>query len=185
MTRLNLEHIIGAAGTIADDPDIIVVGSQSVLGQFPDAGGELLVSVEADVYPKNWPDRSDLIDGSIGEGSPFQMAFGYYAHGVDSSTSILPTGWQERLILVSGENTRYIRGWCLEVHDLAIAKLVAGRPKDLDFLRHLLDGGYVEAATLWSRLEAVDLDEQAGTIVRGRLSQLPSRLISNPHDTSA
>ena len=71
------------------------------------------------------------------------------------------------------------------MHDLAIAKLVAGKPKDLDFLRHLLDGGYVEAATLWSRLEAVDLDEQAGTIVRGRLSQLPSRLISNPHDRSA
>ena len=85
MTRLNLEHIIRAAGTIADDPDIIVVGSQSVLGQFPDARSELLVSVEADVYPKNRPDRSDLIDGSIGEGSPFQMAFGYYAHG-----SILP-----------------------------------------------------------------------------------------------
>ena len=185
MTRLNLEHIIRAAGTIADDPDIIVVGSQSVLGQFPDARSELLVSVEADVYPKNRPDRSDLIDGSIGEGSPFQTAFGYYAHGVDSSTSILPTGWEERLILVSGENTRHIRGWCLEVHDLAIAKLVAGRPKDLDFLRHLIDGGYVDAATLWSRLTGLVLDEKPGAIIHGRLSRLLSRPISNPHDTSA
>ena len=185
MTRLNLEHIIRAAGTIADDPDIIVVGSQSVLGQFPDARSELLVSVKADVYPKNRPDRSDLIDGSIGEGSPFQTAFGYYAHGVDSSTSILPTGWKERLILVSGENTRHIRGWCLEVHDLAIAKLVAGRPKDLDFLRHLIDGGYVDAATLWSRLTGLVLDEKPGAIIHGRLSRLLSRPISNPHDTSA
>ena len=185
MTRLNLEHVIRAAGTIADDPDIIVVGSQSVLGQFPDARSELLVSVKADVYPKNRPDRSDLIDGSIGEGSPFQTAFGYYAHGVDSSTSILPTGWKERLILVSGENTRHIRGWCLEVHDLAIAKLVAGRPKDLDFLRHLIDGGYVDAATLWSRLTGLVLDEKPGAIIHGRLSRLLSRPISNPHDTSA
>ena len=183
MTRLNLEHVIRAAGTIADDPDIIVVGSQSVLGQFPDARSELLVSVKADVYPKNRPDRSDLIDGSIGEGSPFQTAFGYYAHGVDSSTSILPTGWKERLILVSGENTRHIRGWCLEVHDLAIAKLVAGRPKDLDFLRHLIDGGYVDAATLWSRLTGLVLDEKPGAIIHGRLSRLLSRPASNLNDT--
>ena len=107
MTRSNLEHIIRAAGTIADDPDIIVVGSQSVLCQFPDARPELLVSLEADVYPKNRPERSDLIDGSIGEGSPFQREFGYYAHGVDASTSILPVGWENRLVLVSGENTRH------------------------------------------------------------------------------
>ena len=74
MTRLNLEHIIWAAGAISDDPDIIVIGSQSVLGQFPDASAELLVSLEADVYPKNKPELSDLIDGSIGEGSPFDRS---------------------------------------------------------------------------------------------------------------
>src|SRR5690349_20833415 len=107
MTRLDLEHIIRAAGAIADDSDIIVIGSQSVLGQFPDAPVELLVSLEADVYPKNRPERSDLIDGSIGEGSPFEREFGYYAHGVDSTTALLPRGWEDRLVLVSGENTRY------------------------------------------------------------------------------
>ena len=53
MTRSNLEHIIRAAGTIADDNDIMIVGSQSVLGQFPSALAELLVSIEADVYSKN------------------------------------------------------------------------------------------------------------------------------------
>ena len=172
MTRLNLEHIIRAAGAIADDSDIIVVGSQSVLGQFPDARAELLVSLEADVYPKNRPERSDLIDGSIGEGSPFQREFGYYAHGVDASTSILPAGWELRLVLVTGENTRHVRGWCLEVHDLAIAKLIAGRPKDLDFLRHLLHGGYVEVPTLKDRLVMSALDQQIGPIVKARLERL-------------
>jgi len=58
MTRSNLEHIIRAAGTIADDPDIIVIGSQAVLGQFPDADQALLASMEADVYPRNRPERS-------------------------------------------------------------------------------------------------------------------------------
>jgi hypothetical protein len=172
MTRLNLEHIIRAAGTIADDSDIIVIGSQAILGQFPEARPELLVSIEADVYPRNWPNRSDLIDGSIGEGSPFEREFGYYAHGVDATTAILPQGWEDRLVLVTGEGTRHIRGWCLEVHDLAIAKLVAGRPKDLDFLQHLVRGGYVEQATLANRLESTPLDPQMQPIARGRLARL-------------
>lgn len=82
------------------------------------------------MFPRQHPERSDLIDATIGEGSPFQRSFGYYAHGVDETTTILPEGWQDRLILVTGENTNSVRGWCLEVHDLAIAKYVAGREKD-------------------------------------------------------
>jgi hypothetical protein len=84
------------------------------------------------VFPRDHTERSDLIDATMGEGSPFQRSFGYYAHGVDEATAILPQGWRDRLILVSGENTRSVRGWCLEVHDLAIAKYVAGREKDLE-----------------------------------------------------
>lgn len=135
MTRSQLEHIIRAAGTIADDQDIIVIGSNSILGQFPNAPEELLVSHEADVYPRNHPERADLIDGSIGEGSPFDRQFGYYAHGVGPETAILPDGWESRLVPVSNENTRFLTGWCLEVHDLAIAKLVA-RFRTLTAARH-------------------------------------------------
>lgn len=172
MTRSNLEHIIRAAGTIADDPDIVVIGSQAVLGQFPDADPALLVSMEADVYPKNQPERSDLIDGSIGEGSPFQREFGYYAHGVDETTAVLPDGWRNRLVLVTGENTRNVRGWCLEVHDLAIAKLIAGRPKDLDFIRQLIERDYVSTSTLADRLSHTKLDETSSPLAKARLARI-------------
>ena len=47
MLRAALEHIIRAAATIADDDEIVVIGSQAVLGQFPDAPPDLLVSIEA------------------------------------------------------------------------------------------------------------------------------------------
>ena len=180
MTRLNLEHIIRAAGIIADDFDIIVIGSQSVLGQFPDADPELLVSMEADVYPKNLPERSDLIDGSIGEGSPFEREFGYFAHGVDATTAILPRGWESRLILVSGENTRHVRGWCLEVHDLAIAKLAAGREKDLDFVRTLARRGYVETGVLKERLGETMLDPRIGARVKDLVDSLPTAAAPRP-----
>jgi hypothetical protein len=50
MTRAQLELIIHAAGTFANVDDIIVVGSQAVLGEFPESPDELLVSIEADVF---------------------------------------------------------------------------------------------------------------------------------------
>ena len=65
MTRSELEHVIRAAGAIADDPQIVVIGSQSVLGQFPNAPAALRASMEADVYPRNRPERADLIDGQL------------------------------------------------------------------------------------------------------------------------
>ena len=71
MTRPELEHLIRVAADIAQDDEIVVIGSQAILAQFPNAPPSLRVSVEADLYPKNHPDRADLIDGSVGEGSPF------------------------------------------------------------------------------------------------------------------
>jgi len=169
MTRSQLEHIIRAAGTIANAEDLVIIGSQAVLGQFPTAPAELLVSNEADVFPSRNPERSDLIDSTIGEGSPFQREFGYYAHGVGEATAILPDGWRDRLVLVSGENTRGVRGWCLEVHDLAIAKYVAGREKDRDFTRALARHGLVRREVLLDRLRDTTLDEIRRDLVKKRI----------------
>jgi hypothetical protein len=55
MTRAALEHILRAAAAIANERDFVVVGSQAVLGQFPDAPAALLVSIEADVYLRDAP----------------------------------------------------------------------------------------------------------------------------------
>ena len=74
--------MIRAAGAIAGCDRIVVIGSQAILGQFPDAPAPLLVSIEADVYPPEHPERAELIDGAMGEGSFFHDSFGYYAQGV-------------------------------------------------------------------------------------------------------
>jgi hypothetical protein len=34
MTREQLEHLIRACSTIAEDDDLVIIGSQSILGQF-------------------------------------------------------------------------------------------------------------------------------------------------------
>jgi hypothetical protein len=67
MNRAELEHVIRAASGITGDRDIVVIGSQAVLGQFPEAPSALLVSMEADVFPRKHPDLAIQIDGAIGE----------------------------------------------------------------------------------------------------------------------
>lgn len=152
MTRSELEHLIRAAGAIAEDSEIVVIGSQSILGQFPDAPRALLKSAEADVYPLHHPERADLIDGSIGEGSTFHETFGYYAQGVGEETATLPKGWKARLVRISNANTAGTSGLCLEVHDLAVSKYAAGREKDRDFTRALARHGMTSEDVLLERL---------------------------------
>jgi hypothetical protein len=145
VTREQLEHIIRAAAGNADCTDLVIVGSQAILGSYPDAPEELVVSVEADIFPRDHPEASILIDGAIGERSLFHETFGYYAHGVDETTALLPAGWRTRLVPLRNENTRGATGWCLEPHDLAVSKLAAGRPKDLEFVAALLRHRLVSA----------------------------------------
>ena len=51
MKRAQLEHLIRAAAVIADDDELVVIGSQAILAQFPDAPDVLLVSVERMGWP--------------------------------------------------------------------------------------------------------------------------------------
>ncbi len=64
MQRLQLEHIIRAATGITGAKEIVIIGSQAVLGQFPDAPVDLLASIEADVFTFCSPADADLIEGS-------------------------------------------------------------------------------------------------------------------------
>lgn len=171
MTRSELEHVIRAAGSIADDVEIVVIGSQAVLGQFPEAPAALLASMEADIFPLNHADRADLIDGAIGEGSQFHQAFGYYAQGVSERTATLPEGWQDRLVRISNANTRGITGLCLEVHDLAVSKYFAGREKDLEFTRELARHGLTDKRTLLQRLPKTPIDAARRKVIAGRIER--------------
>ncbi|MEO1302779.1 MAG: DUF6036 family nucleotidyltransferase [Myxococcota bacterium] len=160
MNRKQFEHVIRAAGDIADDDELIVIGSQAILGAVAQAPASMLVSMEVDLYPKNHPERADLVDGSIGEGSPFHETFGYYAQGVGPETALLPVGWENRLVPVANANTRGVTGWCLELHDLFVRKCLAGREKDHRFLRDALAELDVDRALLASRLAEVDTEPE-------------------------
>lgn len=140
---------------------MVVIGSQALLASHPDAPPSLLRSMEVDLYPLDAPEKADLIDGSIGELSPFHDAFGYYAHGVGVETAILPAAWRSRWIRVETEGAV---GWCLSPVDLAISKLAAGRSKDIDFVRGMLEARFLEAAEVEQAL--LELAPAAASSVR-------------------
>lgn len=169
MQRHQLEHIVRAASGITGAPEFVIIGSQAILGQFPEAPEELLVSIEADLFSLRSQEDSDLVEGCIGEGSPFHQTFGYYAHGVAEDTAVLPAGWRDRVIRVQNENTGAGTGLCLEVHDLAVSKLVAGREKDLEFVGGLVRHGMISIETLRERLTVTCLSTDRRTLCEGRL----------------
>ena len=91
MTRDELEHLLRAASRIAEDPDVVVVGSQAILGSFGDweLPDEAVGSIEADFCFRDdvANAKSDRVDGAIGELSAFHASFGVYAQGVGLDTA--------------------------------------------------------------------------------------------------
>ena len=105
------------------------------------------------------PDLADLIDGAIGEMSPFEERFGYYAQGVGPETATLAAGWERRVVKIQNENTDGKIGWCLDPSDLAASKLAAGRDKDWTFVAALLQHRIVDAHDLRERVAALPIDQ--------------------------
>lgn len=166
MTRDQLEHAIRAACDVAEDTELIIFGSQAILGEHPEAPPDLRASIEVDVHPVHRPDAIDRIDGALGELSRFHETYGFYVHGVSIEAATLPSGWPDRTIPVSDPvSTRGNTGRCLESHDLAASKLFAWRPKDRDFVRTMLVEGLISGDVLCDRIDVLPTDSE----VRGRL----------------
>jgi hypothetical protein len=152
-----LAHVLRAAARITDGAEIIVIGSQAILGSY-DADhlpARVTLSIEADLAFRYDPDetKSDKVDGAIGELSAFHDTFGYYGQGVSVATALLPDGWRERLVRFDREDAAPAVAWCLESHDLVVSKLVAGRQKDVEFAEALLGVGLVDAVLLEQRAQ--------------------------------
>lgn len=164
MKRADFDHVIRAAAAIARD-EIVVVGSQAILGEHPNASAALLVSYELDVYPKNYPERAIDIDGALGDGSPFRERYGYYAQGVGPETVVAPAGWQTRLIRLEIPATLggIVVAWCMSTHDVVLAKLAAGRPHDFEFAEEAVRSHLVDPHQLRLGVELMPMSHQKRT----------------------
>ena len=159
MNRRQLEHLLVVASRIAQRDDVVVIGSQAILGSYDESELPIDVTISREADFAFWDDAaetiSDRVDGAIGELSPFDEMYGYYAQGVSISTAILPSGWRERLVRyeVAGGD---VTGWCLDPHDLALSKLAAHREKDKAFVGALIEVGIIDVAVLDARVDSMD-----------------------------
>lgn len=169
MRRDQLEHAIRTACQIIGRPEVIIVGSQSILGTFREdqLPADATRSVEIDILPiaddnAETTRLADLIEGVAGEFSPFEELHGFSIDGVDLTTSALPTGWHDRLVKVQNANTATLdgecqyTGWCLDKEDLCVAKLCAFREKDQNFVAALMHCALVDPEIILARLPTVE-----------------------------
>src|SRR4029079_10826548 len=125
--RAQLEHAIRTACQIIGHEEVIVVGSQAILGTYEEdeLPREATMSAEVDVLPMAADNEetkrlADQIVGVAGDWSQFESLHGFIIRGVDMTTAALPEGGRNRLVRVQNENTAapsgdpQFTGWCLE-----------------------------------------------------------------------
>ena len=142
----------------------------------------MLFSMEANVYPLRNPEKAIAIEGSLGDGSPFQGMNGYYAHGVGPETAKAPEGWRERLVRVEvpprlGQAGGAI-ALCLEAHDLILAKCVRGDSRDWQFARDALAADLVQIEELLGRTEGLPVSASGERHIRKMLEGIAEQLKS-------
>jgi hypothetical protein len=80
LNREQLEHAIRASGDILQEDEVIIVGSQAILGAVDEGlPKEVTLSTEVDVMAVSDPtgEKALKINGALGELSQFEESFGY------------------------------------------------------------------------------------------------------------
>ncbi len=174
MKKSHLEHVLRAAGAICEDNEFIIIGSQSLHAKYPDLADEILMSQEVDIIAKNKSTHTEFLN-VIGIDSPFHIEFGYYADPVAMTTAVLPRKWKNRLVHLQLErNDTGIKAYCIEPHDLTVAKLAAARDKDHIFIRALLERGLLDHDTVRARIE----ETTVSAAEKHRMAALFARLVA-------
>lgn len=132
------------------------------------------LSVEADISFFDDPDdeKADLVDGAIGEASPFHDEFGVYGQGVTLETATLPDGWRDRLVAFTHGDIGESKAMCLDPHDLVLSKLVANREKDIEFADAVIAARLVEVERLMNLATALPIPEGVRRRVRATIRRV-------------
>jgi hypothetical protein len=154
LRKADIAHIVRAATGVTGRDTFVIVGTGAVIAQLRTVPLDLMETREIDIYVPDTPDGdsfSDLIDGSIGEGSPFDEAFGYYAHGVGPLTACLPDDWGARAVRYELPNLPGVVCLCPEANDIALSKLCAWRDKDRAWISAGLGAGVLRLDAMRAR----------------------------------
>lgn len=189
MRLRSLTRLLEAVFALVHPEDVTVLGSSALLACDPslgESGQPLELSLDADLLVQPCDERqAGVLHEAIGEGSLYHQNYGVYADIMRPDVEeTFPEGWRSRRISMPDMP----RASCLDAHDVAAAKLVLGRPKDMTLLRALLARGTLDIETLRGRYGEMRLSERdmfaAGRNLR-RLELVPGRQgMEKPADPS-
>lgn len=151
MKKWQLLDLIRRVHELTNINEPVIVGSHclfAVTDQIPPVVDR---SVEADfLVAQHGIEVRDKVGDELGITSGFYEAHGYYADPLGLATVVLVPGWETRLQPLADE-TGTIVARCLELHDVAVSKLMAGRDKDFVFLDALWESQLISLPTLMKR----------------------------------
>lgn len=170
-----LKHLVAAVHALARSERICVPGLSALLSSFPElgeAGGPLELSFDADFLLQPCDEQlAALLHEAVGEGSLFTQRTGYHADILRPEiVEALPPGWESRLIKLDAAANAV----ALAPEDLLVVKLRAGRAKDLELCRAVIQRGLVSPDAVRARLDATPLAEKEITSVYQRLREVIS-----------
>ncbi len=170
MRKQNLFELTSEVSKIIKELPIIV-GSQAIfaLTDFPP---EIVRrSVECDyLLLKKLSELRPNLTERLGVFSDYQQLTGFYADILGLATVVLPEDWGKRLVELKNENGEII-AFCVEIHDVAVSKLMAGREKDFEFLQVAFQCDYLKIETFIERIRLI-LSSPSSEALLPRLQKL-------------
>ena len=140
----------------------VVIGSQSLHGRFPDVADTIMRSREIDVILPNKAKIGNWLSEVVGDGTPFEVERGYFIDHIVPDIArgipVLANGWDQRStkrpVIYDGKEVGEVR--FISPEDMAISKLYAGREKDFNFLKLLVQAGYLNMKEVEALIPYVD-----------------------------
>lgn len=173
--KSDLHKLINEFSKLYGSETPIIVGSQALYAVTDSLPQIARRSIECDfLFATGKLHLRDEIDTRLGIASDFRVEHGFYADGLGLATVTLPDGWETRLKPLLDENSVLV-ALCIDIYDLVSAKLVAGREKDLDFLKSLLLSDSIDMELILNRVLLVR-DKVENDTLAIRLKRLLSSL---------
>lgn len=163
MKRACLFQLFDQAHRLTGHTDFVVIGSLSILGtqDEDELPCDMSMSIDVDAYTLADPGLILGLSASLGEGSDFHRAHGYYLDPVSPSLASLPDGWQARMNrLANGA----VNLWFLDPDDAAVSRYARSQANDLRWIRAGIVAGLVSLPRIKARLSStgfIDAEEAA------------------------
>lgn len=175
MKTLSLTELLDAlnrCATLTGEREFVVVGSQALLGSFPNSPKALRTSQDIDLFAKSGAtaEVTKRIYAAYGPESEFEKQAGFYIEPVGEWTMMtsLP-GWEDRLVKVDADGGAI--GWCISPLDIAYNKAEAGREKDISYLAELFRCGIIRPSTIKDAMDKTGIAADVAAPIHARIQE--------------